>query len=159
MLQEHVKTTKTDKTRFFFARKRWTWYATNNYYLMSHSNQPNVEGRNCVWTTKYERLSEMCIAQHVEMKSVFTFQPIKRLVFSTVNSAKPAATFWVFLFCDQKPTIVLFGGNGTHCHAKKTSRDYGKEKPSAILKNFLRQSQPSTSELEPKKVKMSPNME
>ena len=30
MLQEHVKTTKTDKTRFFFSRKRWTWYPTNN---------------------------------------------------------------------------------------------------------------------------------
>ena len=30
MLQEHVKTTKTDKTRFFFAKKRRTWYPTNN---------------------------------------------------------------------------------------------------------------------------------
>ena len=38
---------------------------------------------NCVWTTKYERLSEMCIVQNVEMKSVFTFQPIKRLASMT----------------------------------------------------------------------------
>ena len=60
---------------------------------MSHLNQPNIERKNCVWTTKYERLSEMCIVQHVEMKSVFTFQPIKRLVSTTVKSAKPAATF------------------------------------------------------------------
>ena len=30
MLQEHVKTTKTDKTCFFFVKKRWTWYPTNN---------------------------------------------------------------------------------------------------------------------------------
>ena len=30
MLQEHVKTTKTDKTRFFFARKRWKDCPTNN---------------------------------------------------------------------------------------------------------------------------------
>ena len=35
----------------------------------------------------------MCIVQHVEMKSVFTLQPIKRLVSTTVNNAKPAATF------------------------------------------------------------------
>ena len=91
-LQEHVKTTKTDKTRFF-SRIRRTWYPTNKYYLMFHFNQPNIEGKNCVWTTKYERLSEMCIVQHVEMKSVFTFQRIKRLVFTTVKSAKPAATF------------------------------------------------------------------
>ena len=31
MLQEHLTSTKTDKTRFFFARKRWTCYSTNNY--------------------------------------------------------------------------------------------------------------------------------
>ena len=39
----------------------------------------------------------MCIVQHVETKNVFTFQPIKRLVCTTVKSAKPAATFWIFL--------------------------------------------------------------
>ena len=62
-------------------------------------------------------------------------------------------------FKDQKPTIMLFGGDGTHCFARKTSRDYKKEKPSPFLKNLLRQSQPSTSEPEPKKVKLSPNEE
>ena len=62
---------------------------------MSHFNQPNMERKNCVWTTS--RLSEMCFVQHVEMKSVFTFQPIKWLVSTTVKSAKPAATFWIFL--------------------------------------------------------------
>ena len=63
------------------------------------------------------------------------------------------------LFKDQKPTNMLFGGDGTHCFARKTSRDYEKEKNSPFLKKFLRQSQPSTSEPVPKKVKMSPNME
>ena len=62
-------------------------------------------------------------------------------------------------FRDQKPTILLFGGDGTHCFARKTSREYEKEKPSPFLKKLLRQSQPSTSEPETKKVKMSPNME
>ena len=52
---------------------------------------------------------------------------------------------------------MLLGGDGTHCFARKTSRDYGE--PSPFLKKFLRQSQPSTSEPEPKKDKMSPNME
>ena len=46
----------------------------------------------CVWTTKYKRLFEMCIVQHVEMKSVFTFQSMKRLFYTTINSAKSAAT-------------------------------------------------------------------
>ena len=57
----------------------------------------NVERKNCVWTTKYERLSEVYIVPHVGMKSVFTFQPKIRLVSTTVKSAKPAATFWIFL--------------------------------------------------------------
>ena len=46
MLQQHVKTTKTDKTCFFFAKKRWPWYPTNNCHLMSHCNQPNTERKN-----------------------------------------------------------------------------------------------------------------
>ena len=44
---------------------------------MSHFNQSNMEKKNSVWTKKYERLSEICIVQHVETKSVFTIQPIK----------------------------------------------------------------------------------
>ena len=47
-------------------------------------------------------------------------------------------------FKDQKPTIMLFGVDGTHCFAKKSSCDYEKEKPSPFLKNFLRQSQSPT---------------
>ena len=49
------------------------------------------------WITKYEKLSEMCIVPHVETKSAFTFQTIKRLASTTVKSAKPAATFLIFL--------------------------------------------------------------
>ena len=60
---------------------------------MSHFSQPKIERKTCVWTTKYERLSEMCIVQHVETKIVFTFQATKRIVSSSVKSAKPAATF------------------------------------------------------------------
>ena len=62
-------------------------------------------------------------------------------------------------FKDQKPTIMLFGGDATHCVARKTSRDYEKEKTSPFLKKFLRQTQPRTSEPVPKKDESSPNME
>ena len=54
-------------------------------------------------------------------------------------------------FKDQNPTIMLFGGDGTRCFARKMSGDYKEEKSNPFLKKFLRQSQPSTSELEPKK--------
>ena len=64
---------------------------------MPHFNQPTLERKNCVWTTKYGRLLEMCFVQLVEMKTGFTFHPIKRLVSTTVKSAKLAATFLIFL--------------------------------------------------------------
>ena len=51
---------------------------------------------------------------------------------------------------------MLFGGDGTYCFARRTNRDYEKEKPPPFLMKFLRQSPLSTSEPEPKKVKMSP---
>ena len=92
MWQEHVKTTK-NRQNTFSSLKNWTWYTTNNCYLMSHFNQPNLEKNNCGWTTKYKRLLDMCFVQHVETQSVFTFQPNKRLFYTTVKSAKPAATF------------------------------------------------------------------
>ena len=132
---------------------------TNNYYLMPHFNQPNIERKNCVRTAKYENQSEMCILQHVEMNSVFTFQPKKTTSFYDCKKCKTCCNVLKILFKVQKPTIMLFGGDGTHCFARKTSRNYEKEKPSPFLKKFLRQSEPSTSEPEPKKFKMSPNME
>ena len=54
-------------------------------------------------------------------------------------------------FKDQKPKIMLFGSDVTHCFARKTSRNFEKEKPSPFLKKFLRQSTPSKSEPAPKK--------
>ena len=53
---------------------------------------------------------------------------------------------------EPKPTFMLFGGDGTHCFARKTNRDYEKEKPSLFLRKFLRQSQSSTYKLETKNV-------
>ena len=64
----------------------------------------------------------------------------------------------ITLFKDQKPTTILFGGDGTLSSARKTSDDYGKVKPSPFLKKFFRRSQPSTSEREPKKAEINPIM-
>ena len=52
---------------------------------MTRFNQPNIERKNWVWTTKYKKLSELCIVRHVEMKSVFTFQRKTRLVSTTAK--------------------------------------------------------------------------
>ena len=104
---------------------------------MSHLSQTNIEKKKCVWTTKYKRLLEMCIVQHVEMKRVFTFQPIKRLVSTTVKIAKPSATFSIFPFKEQKPTNMLFGSYRKKRFARKASGDYEKEKPSLFFEEIL----------------------
>ena len=123
------KDEKNRQNLFFLCQKRWTWYPLNNYYLMSHFNQPSIERKNCVRTTKHERLPEMCFTQHLEMKSVFTFQPIKRLVSKSVEMQSLLQCF-EYSFRYQKPNIMLFGGDGN------TTREYEKEKPSPFSRNF-----------------------
>ena len=59
---------------------------------------------------------------------------------------------------DQKPTVMLFGGDGTHSFARKTSRHYEKEKSSPSLEKVLRQSDPSASEPEPENAEVIPFM-
>ena len=55
-------------------------------------------------------------------------------------------------FKDQKPTIMLFGGDGTHCFVWKNERRFATSgKPSPILKKLFCRSQSSTPELEPAK--------
>ena len=102
MLQEHVKTTKTGKTLFFFAKKI---KLVPNKKLLLVLFQP----------TKH-RKKEVCVENQVQGSI----------------------------------------GDGTKCFARKTSHNYEKEKPSPFLKKLLRQSQPSTSEDEPKKTKIIP---
>ena len=78
----------------------------------------------------------MCIAHHLEMKSVFTFQPIKRLVFVTVKSAKPAATFLIFLLrtknlqlCCLAVTVHCFKKDEPRLRKRKTNSLYEEISP------------------------------
>ena len=115
-------------------------------------------------STKY-RKKELCVDNKVREKIGDVYCPtcrIEKCVYISTNKTnsfydcKKCKACWNVLnipFKDQKPTIMLFGGNGTHCFAIKTSRDYEKEKPYPFLKKFLRQSQPRTSKPEPKWLK------
>ena len=98
----------------------------------------------------------MCIVPQIKMKSVFTFQPKKRLVAKNAKIRKACCHVLNILFREQKPIFRLFSGDGTHYFARKTSRNYEKEKSSPFLEKFLRQSQPSTFETEQKKVEFIP---
>ena len=115
-----------------------------------------------VQSTKY-RKKELCVDNKVRESIGDVYCPTCRNEKCVYFSTNKTTTFYDCEKCkacchvlnipfrDQKPTIMLFGGDGTHCFARKTSRDYEKEKPSPFLKKFLRQSQPSTSEREPEK--------
>ena len=119
--------------------------------------------------TKY-RTKELCVNNKVQETIADVYCPtcrIEKCVYISTNKTtgfydckkcKACCHILNIPFKDQKPTITLFGGDGTHCFARKTIRDYKKESPSPYLKKFLRQSDPSTSEPEPKKAEFLPFM-
>ena len=78
----------------------------------------------------------MCIVQHVEMKSVFTSQPIKRLVSTTLKSAKPAATFCIFLLRTKNRQLPCLVVMEYIVLQEKSTRDYEKEKHLLFSRNF-----------------------
>ena len=158
VLQEHVKAAKTDKTRLFFAKKMM-------------SLVPNKQLLNNVpfQSTKY-RKKELCEDNKVQETNGDVYCPtcrnekcvhisaIKTTTFYDCRKCKACCHVLNIPFKDQTPTIMLFGGDGTHCSARKMSRNFEKEKPFPFTKKNLRQSKPSTSEPEPKKAEVIPFM-
>ena len=116
--------------------------------------------------TKY-RKKQLFVNNKVQETIKDVYCPTRRNEKCVYNSNNKATSFYDCKKCkacchvlkipfkDQKPTIMLFGVDGLHCFAQKTSRDYEKEKPFPILKKFLCQSQ----SLAPKKAKRNPDME
>ena len=98
---------------------------------------PNVPFQS----TKY-RKKELCVDNKVQETIGDVYCPTSRnekcvyistnktTIFYDCKKCKACCHVLKIPFKDQKPTIMLFGGDGTHCFARKTSRDYEKEKPS-----------------------------
>ena len=117
-LQEHVKTTQTDKTHFFFAKE------------MLHDKQ--MFNKNPIQSNNYRR-KEMCVDNIKTIGDEYcpTCRKEKCVYISTnkttsCKKCKACCHALKIPFKDQKPTITLFGGDGTHQFAKKSSRDYKK---------------------------------
>ena len=137
--QEQVKATKTDKTRFLIAKK--DELGTQKKLL------PNVPFQS----TKY-RKKELSVDDKVEETIgdvYFSTCRIEKYVYISTNkttsfydciNCTDCCNVLKIPFMDQKPTIMLFGVDCTHCFAGRTSLDYKKDKPSPFLKKFLRQS-------------------
>ena len=110
-------------------------------------------------STKH-RKKEFCVDNVKTIGDVYcpTYRNGKRVYISTnkttsfydCKKCKTCCRVLNFPFKDHKPTIMLFGGDSTHCFARKTSRDYEKQSP--FLKKIFHQSQ----SLAPKKDKLSP---
>ena len=71
------------------------------------------------------------------------------------NKCEASCHFLSIPLKKHKPTLTLFGGDGACCLAKRRSRDY--RKPSPLMRNFLRHSQTTATEPEPRKNKNTPN--
>ena len=158
LLQEHVKKTKTDKTRCF------RWKKVNlvpNKQLLFNVTFQSTKYRKkelCADNKARETIGDVYCPTCRNDKCVYVLTN-KTTSFYDCKKCKACCNVLNIPFRDQKPTIMLFGGDVTHCFARKTSRSYDKEQQSPFLKKFLRQSQQNTSEPEPKKVQMSPKRE
>ena len=111
-------------------------------------------------TTTY-RKKELCVDNKVQETNGYLFCPTcrnkKGVYISTKNTisfydckkCKPCCHDLNIPFKDQIPKHSLFGGDGTHCFARKMNRG-NEKKPSPFMKKILPQSQASTSEPEQK---------
>ena len=146
---------KNGQKSFFFAKKR--------NLLPNKQLFPKLPFQS----TKY-RKKDLCVEKKVQEAIGGVYCPTCRNGKCVYISTNKTTSFYDCKRCkacchvsnnpfkDQKPTVMLFGGDAPHCFARKTCRNYEKEKPSPLSKKFLRQSDPSTCKPEPKKAKVIP---
>ena len=93
--------------------------------------------------------------QHVQTKSMLTFQLKKHPIFTSAKSQSYLSRAQVMVpFQEQMPTFTLFGGDDTECATRKTNREYGK-KAISLASKVSPQSESTTPESE-KKAKINP---
>ena len=82
----------------------------------------------------FEILSEMCIVLEgiAQDKSVSKSLHEGKMMEALTNVLQAATS----RLKDQRPTFMLFSGDGPYCFVKKMSRDYEIEKPLRFLKIF-----------------------
>ena len=151
--------TKTDKTRFFFAKKKDDPITGNQMFI----NVPNQ-------STEYikEGMFNLCVDNKIleflgdlycptcENENCVYISTNKTSGFYDCKKCEASCYLLNIPFKKQKLTLTLFGGDGTCCCAKRTSRDYEKSSPS--LKIFLHLSQTTATEPKPKTDKVTPHL-
>ena len=103
---------------------------------MSHFNQPNIERKNLSVDNKVrESIGDVYCPTCRNEKCVY-ISTSKRTSFYDCKKCKTCCNVLNIPFKDEKLTIMLIGGDGTHCLARKTSRDYGKKSHLHFWRNF-----------------------
>ena len=121
---------------------------TNSFFLKFDQRIYIFEGKN-----QFKMFLEMCFVQQANEQCVY-LSTNNNSSFCDGKECKVCSPVLNKLFKDQKLTVMLFGGDGTHCFATKTSRNIEKGNASSFLKKFLRQQQSGTQRQEQKKAKI-----
>ena len=103
-----------------------------------------------MWTTEYKNSIEDVYCPTCENENCVYVSTSKDSSFYDCKNCKASCHVLNFPCKKQKPTLILFSGDGLCCFAKKTSGDYGKA--SLLLENLLHQLQSTATEPEPKEI-------
>ena len=89
---------------------------------MSHLNQPKIKKELCVDNKAQEAIGDVYCPTYRSEKCVY-FSTNKVTNFYDCEKSKACCHVLNIPLKDQIPTIMLFGGDGSHCFARKTSRN------------------------------------
>ena len=123
---------------------------------MPHFNQPNIDKKELRVDNKKQWTVGDVYCPTSRNEECVWISTNERTSFYDCKNCKACCHVLKIPFMDKKPIFMLFGGDGTHWFARKTSRDYEKEKPSQFSKKIFRHSQLSTSEPETKETEFFP---
>ena len=93
---------------------------TNFFFLKSDQGIYNFEETQ---KSFQDVIEDVCCPTYPNAKCVY-LSTNKNSSFYDCTKCKACFHVFEIPFCEQNPTLILLGGNGTHYFARKTSRDY-----------------------------------
>ena len=100
-------------------------FVPNKHLLLNVPFQLTENRKKELFVDNIKTIEDVYLPTCINEKCAYT-STIKTTSFYDCKKCKACCDVLNNPFRDQKPTIMLFGGDGTHCFARKTSRDYEK---------------------------------
>ena len=114
MLKEHVTATKTDKTRFFFNKEMNLVPNKQLWINVSFQSTKYRKKRLCV-NNKVQETLGYCFCSTCRNQKCVYISTNKTTSSYDCKKCKACCHVFKFIFKDQKPTIIIFGGDGLTC--------------------------------------------